>query len=137
MLLHVPGSASTLSSPTPSPLSKTLSLCRRAASSTCTCNITPSTYTCSLRLFNLSMPVPCDAEVMTCHVIAVISLAFHKIWNGKRKPGVSEQTYFSLPFPRLLRNAHAHVRVMSTFQYCMRMYKHSLQPLYALCAEPF
>ena len=135
MLLPVPSSASTLSSPTPSPLLKKLSLCLRAASSTC--NITPSTYTCSLRLHNLSMPVPCHAEVMTCNVIAVISLACHKIWNGKQTPGVSDQTYFSLHFPRPLRNTHAHIRVMSTSQYCIRMYKHSLQPLYTLCAETF
>ena len=53
------------------------------------------------------MPVPCHAEVMTCNVIAVISLACHKIWNGK--PGVGDQTYFSLPFPRPLRNAHADI----------------------------
>ena len=83
------------------------------------------------------MPVPCHAEVMTCNVIAVISLACHKIRKGKRKTGESDQTYFSLLFPRPLRNTHAHVREMSTSQYCMRMYKHSLQPLYALCAEPF
>ena len=48
VLLHISGSPSTLSSPTPLPLSKKLSLCLNAASSTC--NITPSTYICSLRL---------------------------------------------------------------------------------------
>ena len=49
------------------------------------------------------MPVPCHAEVMTCHVIAVISFVCHK-----SRTGVSDQTYFYFLFPAPLRNAHAH-----------------------------
>ena len=45
---------------------------------------------------------------MTCHVIAVISLVCHKIFHGKRKPGVCDQTYFSFLSPAPLPNAHAH-----------------------------
>ena len=47
--------------------------------------------------------VPCHAEVMTCHVIGVISLVCHKICHGKRKPGVSDQTYFCRQSQRQVR----------------------------------
>ena len=60
---------------------------------------TPTVYNYSHIAWH-AWPVPCHAEVMTCHVIAVISLVCHKIWYGKRKPGVSDQTYFpSFPPP--------------------------------------
>ena len=33
------------------------------------------------------------------HVVAVISLVYHKIRYGKQKPGVSDQTYISFLSP--------------------------------------